>query len=461
MIPLTPELTSNPGSLLQGVVVGQQKVVSFVVSNLGGVPSGDLQVQLPTGIPWLALASPSTIPSLAPGALTTVTLTLTPPSGTPLALFQGTIALTGSDAQLNVGFQFPTISTAVGDLQVSVADEYTYYAAGAPLVAGATVELLDPYDNTVIVAQGTTDASGTITLKNVPEGNYVLDVEAPGHDPYRGPITVTAGVPNQTQAFISRQLVTYTWNVTPAQIQDTYQIQLQSTFETGVPAPVLTLDGPDTIPTLAPGQSIQVMYTATNYGLIAIQDAQFGFLSNDDYDLIPLTNNIGTIPAMSSIQIPVLIRAKDASASDVSASGTNPTPLCSAFTAFVKGFNLCGVTLVQWVAFHASFFPIYTLACIADAILGPIAKLLGAGGGGGGGPGSPGGAATSTLPPGGGGTRAAPHQPSLTTSRGPRRRTPGTTSARRFASRSTSPRSRPAASSPRGWSSTMAAPRPT
>ena len=71
-------------------------------------------------------------------------------------------------------------------------------------MAGATVELLDPYDNTVIVAQGTTDASGTITLKNVPEGNYVLDVEAPGHDPYRGPITVTAGVPNQTQAFISR-----------------------------------------------------------------------------------------------------------------------------------------------------------------------------------------------------------------------------------------------------------------
>ena len=111
VIPLTPELTSNPGSLLQGVVVGQQKVVSFVVSNLGGVPSGDLQVQLPTGIPWLALASPSTIPSLAPGALTTVTLTLTPPSGTPLAPFQGTIALTGSDAQLNVGFQFPTIST--------------------------------------------------------------------------------------------------------------------------------------------------------------------------------------------------------------------------------------------------------------------------------------------------------------------------------------------------------------
>ena len=196
-----------------------------------------------------------------------------------------------------------------------------------------------------------------------------------------------------------------------------------------MPAPVLTLDGPDTIPTLAPGQSIQVMYTATNYGLIAIQDAQFGFLSNDDYDLIPLTNNIGTIPAMSSIQIPVLIRAKDATRSDVSASGTNPTPLCSAFTAFVKGFNLCGVTLVQWVAFHASFFPIYTLACIADGILAqsrnswapdpaaaaaPAARAV---------------PPPAPCPPAAAARVAAPHPPSLTTSRGPRRRAPGTTSA--------------------------------
>ena len=131
VIPLTPVLTSNPGSLLGGVVVGQQNVVSFVVTNSGGVASGPLTVELPTGIPWLALASPTTIPSLAPGATTTVTLTLTPPADTPLALFEGTITLLGSDSHLDVGYQIRTVSTAVGNLQVSVQDEYTSFVAGA------------------------------------------------------------------------------------------------------------------------------------------------------------------------------------------------------------------------------------------------------------------------------------------------------------------------------------------
>ena len=65
-------------------------------------------------------------------------------------------------------------------------DEYTSFVAGAPLVAGATVELLDPYDNTIVVAQGTTDSTGKVLISNIPEGTYLLDVEAANHDPYRG-----------------------------------------------------------------------------------------------------------------------------------------------------------------------------------------------------------------------------------------------------------------------------------
>src|SRR5262249_48792407 len=151
---------------------GQQKVVSFDVTNIGGAPSGPLQVQVPDNIPWLTVASGDTIPSLAPGQKTTVTLTLTPPAATPLDLVDGTITLTGANTQLDVGYQIRTVSTAVGDLQVSVEDEYTFFASGSPLVAGATVLLRDPYDNTVIVAQGTTDSTGHVTLPQVPEGKY-------------------------------------------------------------------------------------------------------------------------------------------------------------------------------------------------------------------------------------------------------------------------------------------------
>jgi hypothetical protein len=323
VVPLAPELASDPGSLLQGVVVGQQKVVSFDVTNLGGSASGPLQVQLPDGIPWLSLASTATIPSLAPGATTTVTLTLTPPSDTPLDLFQGTISLFGSDTHLDVGFQIRTVSSAVGDLRVSVEDEYTYFTAGAPLVAAAAVVLRDPYDNTTIVAQGTTDSSGRLTLNAVPEGNYLLDVSAPQHDPYRSPVTITGGILNQSKVFISRQLITYDWVVTYGQTADTYQIQLRSTFHTGVPAPVVALDGPQVIPDLSPGESTQIDLTVTNHGLIAANDVGLDVPDDPYYDVVPLVTELGTLPAQSSVTIPVIVRAKAAAASGASLHGSD------------------------------------------------------------------------------------------------------------------------------------------
>ena len=63
--------------------------------------------------------------------------------------------------------------------QVLVDDDYTFDEAGSPRVQGATVSLLNPYDNTDVVATGVTDASGGVTFTNVPAGPYDLQVTAP------------------------------------------------------------------------------------------------------------------------------------------------------------------------------------------------------------------------------------------------------------------------------------------
>src|SRR5262249_22240571 len=160
------------------------------------------------------------------GQKTAVTLTLTPAADAPLALFEGSIAITGADTQLDLGFQIRTVSSAFGDLQVSVEDEYTYFATEGPRVAGATVLLRDPFNNTVVVAEGTTDASGQMHFTDVPEGTYLFDAQAPKHASYRAPVTITAGVPNTSRVFISRQAVSFNWNVTPGPIADTYNIRL-------------------------------------------------------------------------------------------------------------------------------------------------------------------------------------------------------------------------------------------
>ena len=79
------------------------------------------------------------------------------------------------------------------------------------------------------------------------------------------------GITNSDEVFIAEQFVTYTWNVVQTTIQDTYQIQLQTTFATDVPAPVVTITAPSSIPTPVLGQSASFNVTITNHGLIAAQ----------------------------------------------------------------------------------------------------------------------------------------------------------------------------------------------
>jgi len=50
-----------------------------------------------------------------------------------------------------VPFTFTAITTATGSVHVLVDDDYTFDEPGSPHVQGATVNLLNPYDNTQVV----------------------------------------------------------------------------------------------------------------------------------------------------------------------------------------------------------------------------------------------------------------------------------------------------------------------
>ncbi len=304
--PLAPTLAANPAYLDSGMVVGSQSLLSFTVVNNGSAPSGDLAISLPA-TSYMTLASPATVPSLAPGASTTVTVELTPPSGLPLGEYTGSIAVSGSGTGISVPFTLMATTSATGAVHVLVDDDYTFDEAGSPHVQGATVNLLNPYDNTDVVASGTTDASGAITFTNIKAGAYDLQVTAPGHSNYDQSFTVTPGITNNAEVFIQRQFVTYTWDVVQTTIQDTYQIQLNTTFATDVPAPVVTITAPQSIPTLVPGQSWTFNATITNHGLIAAQGVTLTMPTDPEYTFTALSTNIGVLPAQSSVQDPITV----------------------------------------------------------------------------------------------------------------------------------------------------------
>ena len=120
-------------------------------------------------------------------------------------------------------------------------------------------------------------------------------------------------------------------------IQDTYQIQLQTTFATDVPAPVITITAPSSLPTLDPGQSTTFNLTVTNHGLIAAQDTVLTLPTDPGYTFTTLTDQIGVLPAESSVLVPVTVTRlplQDITEGPISLSGTLQTT--------EAGLNLAG-----------------------------------------------------------------------------------------------------------------------
>ncbi len=302
---LRPVLVTEPGELVAGMARGKQAVVAFDVVNNGGLASGPITVSLPV-VPWLQLASTNPLPSLVPGATNRVTLLLTPPEDMVLGPYTGNLALNCAGDSRVVPFTFRALSEARGDLLVEAEDEFTYFAAGAPRVAGAGVTVRDVV-NGVLMTNGLTGVDGRFIVPNLAEGYYEVEVTASAHDTYRATRLLLAGQTNNITAFLRRQSVQYIWSVVPTEIEDRTKIVLETTFETFVPAPVVTIEPASIDLAEIEGDVAQVNLKISNHGLIAAEDVRLDMPTDSDWRFTPLITDVGTLAARSSLTVPLII----------------------------------------------------------------------------------------------------------------------------------------------------------
>ncbi len=306
-----PKIVASPSSLQAGMIAGSQTIVQLTLDNDGGGASGPLQVILPSqsaGSAFLSLATSATLASIEPGGSDQVTLLLTPPAGLPLGTYTGSIVVQGSSGSTTIPFSFLNQSSAVGELDLTTVDEYTYFAQGTPNLAGADVTVTSELTNQV-VSTGVTNSQGMLDLTDLPEGYYEINATAAGHTPYNGSVLVNAGQTTPVTAFLSLQLVTTTFTVAPTSVQDNISVQVNTTFETNVPAPVITASPMvfDVGPLTAVGDTEQVNLMIANHGLVSAIDMELSFGSHPEYTITPLISDIGTLTAESSLTIPVIL----------------------------------------------------------------------------------------------------------------------------------------------------------
>jgi uncharacterized delta-60 repeat protein len=309
VVPLVPKLVTSTAIITNGMLRGKQTFVEVEVTNQGGDTANNIEVVLPAA-PWLSLASPTIISSLAPGATTKVTLRLNPDANLPLTEYSGQVHLyvEGDTGNLAVPFQFRAVSSAVGDVKVNIADELTYFAEGAPKLEGATVKILD-YFTKEEIGTAVSDKTGIVDFSNIREGSYQLEVKAENHDAFQQILHVNSGKTEDVSAFLSRQTVKLGFTVTPTEIQDKYNISVESLFETDVLVPTIVVDPPsidlEDLKTI--GQVKQVDMTFTNHGLIAAHNLHLNFGSHPFYKVEALTNDLDLLAAKGSVVIPVKV----------------------------------------------------------------------------------------------------------------------------------------------------------
>ena len=288
---------------------GTTRNYQFTVSNTGKGTTGKITLSLPKQS-WLSLVTPEEMPALAYGESQTVILQLSPgedlPANVPISGSIGINCENGSG--ISLPFRIETVSQNTGTLEVDVCDEYTFNTEAAPHLSGALVKIKHPYTNNII-AQGTTNDKGLYIVENLKEGDYIVEVTADKHGSYQNKISIESGKILKEIAFIPFQAITYRWDVISTTIEDKYEINLVTKFETNVPKPVVLIDVPKEFPNLAESEEFAFVVKMTNTGLITAKNVELNFPTHKLYEF-STTYQPTDIPANSSISAFVVMQHK-------------------------------------------------------------------------------------------------------------------------------------------------------
>src|SRR5690606_18658642 len=87
-----------------------------------------------------------------------------------------------------------------------------------------------------------TDAFGLAEFEDIPVGYYSYRASAPNREPQSGYIWIKPAITGNEEVFLLNRLVNIEWSVEEIALKDEYNIILQATFETHVPAAVVVME---------------------------------------------------------------------------------------------------------------------------------------------------------------------------------------------------------------------------
>ncbi|RKZ75205.1 MAG: hypothetical protein DRR16_31485, partial [Candidatus Parabeggiatoa sp. nov. 3] len=128
------------------------------------------------------------------------------------------------------------------------------------------------------------DDSGEAFFENLPAGRYKFKATASNHQEVIGRFWIKPGITVSEQVFLDYNLVTVEWSVTEITLEDRYEINLEATYETDVPAAVVIIEPLSVnLPEMAIGEVFYGEFSLTNHGLIRADNLTVKLPQEDQY----------------------------------------------------------------------------------------------------------------------------------------------------------------------------------
>ncbi|MFT0213961.1 Ig-like domain-containing protein [Pseudomonas sp. F1_0610] len=320
-----PQLTVKPSSIKTGLSQNQSIVEQFTLTNAGFTTANNVQVQLldaqgNAAAPWVFISNNSKVGAVDVGQSVSIQITANPNTSIANGVYNFIARVTADNGQGgDVPVAISVTQNGKGSVVFDVADIYTSRLDenGQPIlgVKNATIKL----QNDAVVTEQyslTTNDKGIATLDDIPAGIYRYRASAADHMDTSGRIMVRPnGVANE-HVFLEYELINIEFGVTETTIQDVYDIVLDLTFKTDVPAPVVLLEPLSiNLAGLQEGEVKTGQLTLSNYGLVQADNVVFTApTSNAEYKYEFFGEIPDVLPPKTRIVIPYKITALKPSA---------------------------------------------------------------------------------------------------------------------------------------------------
>lgn len=273
-----PELYASPTYIQTGLQQNTSSTAKVSVGNKGLAAAKNVQVELvdEQGNPapsWVFIASDKNINEIAVDEKVPVQIMAQPDNSIPDGIYNFIIRVSSSGKVAGtIPVRISVTQSGQGVAHFDVADIYTATldADGQPIkgVKGATIKL---QNDSVLTEQYTfnTDKDGIATLNKLPAGIYRYRVSAPNHMDASGRIVVQPDSTTNQHVFLEYQTINVEFGVTETSIKDVYDINVNATFNTQVPAPVIMLEPLSiNLGAMQVGEEKTGQITVSNYGLV-------------------------------------------------------------------------------------------------------------------------------------------------------------------------------------------------